>query len=128
MSVEVTSGFGERDIGFHGGTDFIPGYGVPVHAISDGVVTWVGRDTTNFGYYVVIAHDIDGVRVDSLYGHLIDDSSEQYGLYPGMEIKVGDPIGDTGNTGFSTGPHLHLEIHLEGERVNPYEWLTVNAR
>jgi len=127
-SVEISSGFGERDIGFHGGTDFVPGYGTPVGAIADGIVTWVGRDRTNFGYYVTIAHVIDGVRVDSLYAHLIDDSSEAYELYPGMEIAVGAPIGDTGNTGFSTGPHLHLEIHLEGVPVNPFEWLTINAR
>lgn len=127
-SVEISSGFGDRDIGFHGGTDFVPGYGTPVGAIADGIVTWVGRDRTNFGYYVKIAHVIDDVRVDSLYAHLVDDSSDKYELYPGMEIKVGAPIGDTGNTGFSTGPHLHLEIHLEGEPVNPFEWLTVNAR
>lgn len=128
MSVEISSGFGERDIGFHAGTDFVPGYGTPVGAIADGVVTWVGRDKTNFGYYVKIAHVIDGVRVDSLYAHLVDDSSDAYGLYPGLEIKVGALIGDTGNTGFSTGPHLHLEIHLDGVPVNPFEWLTANAR
>ncbi len=128
VSVEISSGFGERDIGYHAGTDFVPGYGTPVGAIADGVVTWVGRDRTNFGYYVTIAHVIDGVRVDSLYAHLVDDSSAAYGLYPGLEVKVGALIGDTGNTGFSTGPHLHLEIHLEGEPVNPYEWLTLNAR
>ena len=127
-SVEVSSGFGDRHGGFHGGTDFVPGYGVPVGAIADGVVTWVGRDGTNLGYYVTIAHVIDGERVDSLYAHLIDDSSAAYELFPGLEVEVGQLIGDTGNTGFSTGPHLHLEIRLDGVRVNPYEWLTINAR
>ena len=128
QSVEVSSGFGERWGGFHGGTDFVPGYGTPIGAIADGVITWVGRDWTNFGYYVTIAHQIDGVRVSSLYAHLVDDSSAQYEIYPGKTVKVGDLIGDTGNTGFSTGPHLHLEIRLDGVQVNPYEWLTVNAR
>ena len=127
-SVEVSSGFGERWGRFHGGTDFVPGYGTPVNAIADGVITWVGRDRTNLGYYVTIAHVIDGVRVDSLYAHLVDDSSDAYEIYPGKEVAVGTPIGDTGNTGFSTGPHLHLEIHLDGVQVNPFEWLTINAR
>tara|TARA_R110002124_G_scaffold117983_4_gene275144 strand:+ start:16135 stop:16305 length:171 start_codon:yes stop_codon:yes gene_type:complete len=45
----------------------------------------------------------------------------------GQPVTVGQLVGRVGNTGASTGPHLHLEIHLDGKPVDPYAWLTTNA-
>lgn len=123
-SVEISSGYGPRDGSFHKGIDFVPGEGTPIGAIASGVVTEVSYGT-GYGHYVVIQHNIDGQRVDSLYAHMIDGSSP---LYPGQQIDVGTIVGLTGNTGYSTGAHLHFEILIGGsENVDPYEWLVVNA-
>lgn len=125
-SVSMSSGFGEiRGDSIHKGTDFNPGVGSEIHAIADGVVTWVGwKSNYGYGYYAVIQHTIGGITVESLYGHMIDGSS---GLYPGQSVKAGDIVGLVGDTGYSFGPHLHLEIHLSGTPVDPYAWLTEHA-
>jgi len=125
-AIRLSSGFGYSDPsygGFHSGIDFLPGYGAPVAAIADGVVTWVGWDGS-YGFAVRIMHNVDGVRTESIYGHMQDDSSE---LYPGQAIKAGTIVGLTGDTGYSTGPHLHLGIAINGEVVDPFEWLTQHA-
>jgi len=123
-SVPISSGFGPRDGTFHYGLDFTPGAGVQIGAIADGVVTWVGWDNSGYGYYATIAHNINGVRVDSLYGHMIDGSSP---LYPGQTVHVGDFVGLTGDTGYSFGEHLHLEIHINGVPIDPFPWMTQNT-
>ncbi len=124
-SVPISSGFGVRADGeFHYGIDLDPGEGVPAAAIADGIVTWVGWDNSGYGYYAVIAHNIDGVRVDSLYGHMIDGSSP---VYPGQAVTKGTVVGLTGDTGYSFGAHLHLEIHVAGQRVDPYPWMVAHT-
>lgn len=125
-STTMSSGFGEiRDDSTHKGLDFNPGIGSPIQAIADGVVTWVGwKSNYGYGYFVTIEHVIDGVAVESLYGHMIDGSSP---LVIGQSVSVGDELGLVGNTGYSTGPHLHLEIRVAGTPVDPYEWLTEHA-
>jgi len=124
-AVPISSGYGLRADGeFHYGIDLDPGEGAPIGAIADGVVTWVGWDGTGYGYYVVVAHNIDGVRVDSLYGHMIDGSSS---VYPGQHVTRGTILGLTGNTGYSFGAHCHLEIHVAGEYVDPYPWMIAHA-
>jgi murein DD-endopeptidase MepM/ murein hydrolase activator NlpD len=125
-SVPLSSGFGYSDPsygGFHSGLDFLPGEGSAVGAIADGIVTWVGWDGA-YGYDVRIAHNVDGVRIESVYAHMKDDSSE---LYPGQEISVGTKVGLTGDTGNSTGPHLHLGISINGEYVDPFTWMEAHA-
>jgi len=125
-SVPVSSGFGWRTdpIEFHTGFDLDPGYGTPIGAIADGVVTWVGWDYTGYGYYVIVAHVIGGQRIDSLYGHMISGSST---VYPGMTVHAGEVLGLTGDTGYSTGPHLHLELRLDGKAFDPYPWMLAHV-
>jgi murein DD-endopeptidase MepM/ murein hydrolase activator NlpD len=125
----ITSAFGDRVApcrgcsSYHRGVDFDAGYGAPVGAISDGIVTAVGR-SSSFGYRVEVEHIINGQKVLSLYAHLIDNSSV---LVVGAPVVAGEIVGALGNTGLSTGPHLHLEIHVDTVPIDPFAWLVANA-
>lgn len=130
VGVTISSGFGYRDkpcaecSGNHQGLDFAITQGTPIQTIARGTVTDVGWDG-DYGYRVIIEHIINGEKIISLYGHLVENSSP---LKPGDVIRKGTHIGDVGNTGASTGPHLHLEIRTaDGVRHDPYEWLQTNA-
>ena len=129
FAARIASAFGDRAApcrgcsSYHRGLDFDAGYGAPVGAIADGVVTTVGYAGT-FGYAVEIEHIINGQKVTSLYAHMIDNSSA---LVVGAPVVAGEIVGAIGNTGLSTGPHLHLEIHLDGVPVDPFAWLMANA-
>jgi len=129
FAVPVSSGFGERVApcrgcsSYHRGLDLIPGRGTPVYAIAEGVVTGVGGSST-YGYRVEVEHVINGQKVTSLYAHLEWDSSP---LAEGEQIPVGTFLGTVGNSGLSTGPHLHLEIHIDDIPIDPFAWLTTNA-
>jgi len=118
-----TDGFGARG-GSHMGVDFTPGEATPIYAVADGIVTTHIDDNSSYGNHVILSHNINGQRVDSLYAHMITGSSP---LQPGDPIKVGDFIGLVGNTGNSYGAHLHLEIRLDGIQVDPFAWLSTNA-
>jgi len=127
----ITSGFGPRQVAgcgfcstYHQGLDFTPGSGVPIQAIAGGVVSKVQVTDSGFGNYVVVDHVVGGQKVQTSYAHM------QYGsiqVAVGQTIGVGDMIGAVGNTGASTGAHLHLEIHLGGTPVDPFAWLQANA-
>lgn len=109
---------------FHAGSDFAAPAGTQVLAIGDGVVQIVGDAPDAWGNYVVIAHQVDGQPVASLYGHLLDDSTH---VTVGQVVRAGDWIADVGSTGRSTGPHLHLEIHPGGwgnPTVDALDWLS----
>ncbi len=127
--VPISSGFGDRVApcfgcsSYHRGLDMLGGGGNPIYAIADGVVTGVG-EYTSYGYRVEISHTINGQRVTSLYAHMEWDSSP---LKVGQEIPVGTLVGTVGNSGLSTGPHLHLEIAIDGIEIDPFAWLTTNA-
>lgn len=123
-SVSVTSGFGEREGGFHKGVDFVPGGGAPIYAVADGVATYAAEDYSGYGNHVVISHLINGQKVESLSAHMISGSSP---IVAGQEIKVGDFLGLVGDTGISYGAHLHFEIHLDGVPVDPFAWLQANT-
>jgi murein DD-endopeptidase MepM/ murein hydrolase activator NlpD len=123
-AVPITDGFGERDGGFHKGVDFVPGEGTPIYAIADGVVTTATYDDSGYGQHVVIAHSLGGVKVDSLYGHMIAGSSP---VVVGQAVKVGDFLGLVGDTGIAYGAHLHFEIHIDNVPVDPFAWLQANA-
>lgn len=118
-----TDGFGARG-GSHMGVDFTPGEATPIYAVADGIVTTHVDDLGSYGNHVILSHNINGQRVDSLYAHMITGSSP---LQPGDPIKVGDFIGLVGNTGQSYGAHLHLEIRLDGIQIDPFAWLSTNA-
>ncbi len=119
----ITSYFGHRAAPCpgcsteHSGVDFTPGYGTPVHAIADGVV--VSRPMSGWGTYVVIAHQVDGHTVYSGYAHMITGSAVPVGTV----VKRGDVIGRVGNTGESSGAHLHLSIIVGDTFVDPLPWM-----
>lgn len=109
---------------FHAGTDFAVAAGTPIQPIAAGRVLAVGNEG-DYGYRVIIEHEINGIYIKTKYGHLITDSST---LKPGDIVKRGDQIGLVGSTGLSTGNHLHLEIAINGtETVDPLKWLKENA-
>jgi murein DD-endopeptidase MepM/ murein hydrolase activator NlpD len=115
-----TSGFGYRrdpkgaGNRFHAGTDMAAAYGTPIHATADGVVTYAGWDS-GYGRQVTIRHDFG---VSTLYGHLSDID-----VSVGQRVSRGEKIGDMGNSGRSTGTHLHYEVHLNGTPVNPMTFI-----
>lgn len=109
----------------HRGLDMTPGVGSPISAIADGVVIETDESDSGFGVYAKVEHVIDGRTYVSLYAHMQFGSLE---VVPGQTIRVGDPIGAVGNTGQSTGPHLHLELWRDGTTpIDPYAWLTARV-
>jgi murein DD-endopeptidase MepM/ murein hydrolase activator NlpD len=99
----------------HYGVDIPNRIGQPIYAVQDGVVETAGWNRGGYGYYVIINHG-NGMR--SLYGH----ASELY-VSPGDHVVQGQVISAIGSTGRSTGPHLHLEIRLNGRMVNPLNYI-----
>ena len=95
----------------HYGQDFSVPYGTDVYATGDGTVIESGWNSGGFGNYIVIDH---GYGLQTTYGHL-----SQIRVSKGMNIKRGDLIGLSGNTGTSSGPHLHYQIDQFGEHKNP---------
>ena len=111
-SSHITSSFGPRyNRGrFHYGTDIGLAVGDTIYSVFDGTIRIVGYEKRGYGHYVVIRHK-NGL--ESVYAHfskvLIDIN---------QEVKAGDPIGLGGNTGRSTGPHLHFELRFLGNAFN----------
>jgi murein DD-endopeptidase MepM/ murein hydrolase activator NlpD len=131
VPVPITYGFGPRSVPgcgfcstFHQGVDFTPGSGVAIQAIADGVVSKVEFDGGGLGNNVTIDHNINGQKVQSVYGHMLTGSVR---VVVGQMVKVTDEVGQVGSTGASTGAHLHLEIHLNNTPVDPFAWLKANA-
>ncbi|MDO9395605.1 MAG: M23 family metallopeptidase, partial [Herbiconiux sp.] len=132
IGVPISDGFGHREspggIGStdHKGVDFTPGQGTPIQVIADGVVSKVvPSDGGGLGVYVIVDHVIDGQKVSSVYGHMLTGSIE---VEEGQVVKVAQTVGRVGNTGTSTGAHLHFEIRLDGvTAVDPMVWLTANV-
>lgn len=130
VAVPISSGYGPRISpcggcsSFHQGVDFDPGRGAAIGAIADGVVSQVVATHSGWGNHVVVEHVINGQKVESLYGHMLDNS---FAVAVGDTVKVGQTLGLVGSTGESTGAHLHLEIRLNGVPVNPFAWLKANA-
>lgn len=123
--VPISSGFGYRDCSGcssnHQGLDMNPGEGTPIQAIADGVVIDVGNPNGTFGVYAVVQHDVSGQRVTSLYAHMLQGS---LAVQVGDIVSPGSLIGQVGNTGQSTGAHLHLGIYLDGTTaIDPYAFL-----
>lgn len=122
VSGSISTQFGERRVyengsygNHHSGVDFAIEEGTPVVSSSDGVVVHVGNLPIR-GDSVVIDH---GGGVLSGYHHL-----SQTLVTSGEEIMKGQEVGEVGNTGFSTGPHLHWEILLFGVPIDPLQWTT----
>lgn len=114
---EVTSTFGYRNNPFtgagaesHSGMDFRGEIGEPIKTTAHGKVSFAGVKG-GYGNCVIIDH---GYNLQTLYGHM-----NRITVTEGQEVKIGEQIGELGNTGRSTGPHLHYEVHFKGERINP---------
>ena len=103
--------------GFHGGTDITGGgiHGKPVYATKAGKVITAVTSNSGYGIYVLIDH---GNGYSSLYAHM----SARY-VNTGDTVKKGQMIGRVGSTGNSTGPHLHFEIRVYGEKKNPMNYV-----
>lgn len=95
----------------HKGLDFKAPIGTPVMATSDGVVVKAVKQNTGYGNMIVIQHD-DTFK--TVYGQL-----SEIDVQHGQQIKKGQIIGKVGNSGASTGPHLHYEVIKDGENVDP---------
>ncbi len=115
----LTDGFGKRRhpifkrIMFHKGIDLAANRGTPVLAPADGYVTFTGRNG-GYGLFVIINHKYG---FETKYGHL-----QKIYVRRGQFVKRGDKIGEVGNTGLSTAPHLHYEVLYKGKNVNPLNY------
>lgn len=114
----ISSGYGGSR--HHGGIDIVkPGghsTGALVVAAGSGTVTTAGYHSS-YGYYVIINH---GGGVSTLYAHMIRGSLK---VSVGQRVSAGQAIGNIGSTGNVTGPHLHFEVRINGNRVNPRPYL-----
>lgn len=116
----ISSPYGPRSFdGFHTGTD-IAGkgiYGKNVIAANDGKVTFINTTGKGpYGNYVMVSH---GGGIVTLYAHL-----SSFSCSFGQIVTKGDVIGHIGSTGFSTGPHLHFEVRVNGKHTNPMAYFT----
>ena len=115
----VTSSYGWRRYRMHKGTDIKVQVGDSIHAAWGGQVRIVGWDPRGYGYFVVMRHD-NGL--ETVYGHLSRPLVDEY-----ERVPAGFVIGLGGNTGRSTGSHLHLEIRYLGEAMNPADFIDFNT-
>lgn len=99
----------------HRGIDIGLGTGTPIAAADSGFVSIAGWDVTGYGNMIKINH---GNGFETLYGHL-----SAFYVVPGQAVARGQVIGASGNTGRSTGPHLHFEVRQGGIQVNPFFYL-----
>lgn len=115
----MASGYGYRSdpvygtTKFHEGMDFSADIGTPVYATGDGVVKTAGWES-GYGNSIVIDH---GYNYVTRFAHL-----SKILVKPGQSVKRGDLIGNVGNTGKSTGPHLHYEVRYKGQPQNPVNY------
>lgn len=125
-ATQVSSGFGPREGGMHYGLDLAGPRGTPIYAFADGrVIQAQDSGVEGFGGWVVVEHNIDGEKIQTVYGH---EEPGQVKVQVGDTVKKGQHIADMGNAGTSSGPHLHFEVvkgdrAAGGERVDPQPWL-----
>ena len=98
----------------HTGLDIASAVGTPIKVVANGTVTYAAY-SGSYGYLVKVDH---GNGVETWYAH----TNKMY-VKVGQEVKAGDVIATVGNTGNSTGPHLHLEVRINGQHVNPQKYL-----
>ncbi|AWB82317.1 endopeptidase [Corynebacterium yudongzhengii] len=111
-----TSGFGPRWGTIHKGIDIANAIGTPILAIMDGTVIDAGP-ASGYGNWIRIKHDDGSI---SIYGHMVS-----LNVSVGDRVSAGQNIAGMGNEGFSTGSHLHFEIHPTGdEAVDPVPWFS----
>lgn len=117
---QMASGYGYRSDPFtkvrkfHAGMDFSAKSGTPIFATGDGIVNRADNNASGYGNHIVIRH---GFGYETLYAHL-----SKYKVKKGQKVKRGDIIGYIGSSGRSEAPHLHYEVHKNGEVVNPINY------
>ena len=109
-----TSGFGPRWGRMHEGHDWAGSRGTPIHATADGTVVHAGRQG-GYGNLIKIRHDFG---FETRYAHL-----SRIRVQVGQRVSRGERIGDMGNTGRSTGTHLHYEVRVGGKPINPLKYI-----
>ncbi len=117
----IVSRFGYRVYpwrGFHTGIDISGRYGAPIRSTAAGVVTFVGW-RRGYGKTVIVNH---GYGKSTLYAHC-----SRYGVKNAQKIKKGQIVSYVGNTGYTTGPHLHYEVRTANRPVNPSTFLNLNV-
>ena len=120
-SIRAMSGFGMRIHPIlkvrkmHTGMDFAAPRGTAIQVTGDGVVEAVKKKAGGYGRHVIINH---GFGYKTLYGHMQDIE-----VKVGQKVTRGQRIGTVGNTGTSTAPHLHYEVHYKGKKVNPIHYV-----
>jgi len=119
----ITSPFGWRthpifkSRKFHSGVDIAAGMGTPVKCSNSGVVVYSGW-YGGYGKVVIVSHGTyKGKPTSTLYAHL-----SRYGVNKGAKVTKGQVIGHVGSTGYSTGPHLHFEVRVDGSPTNPLNY------
>ncbi len=113
-SFRFTSGFGQRWGRLHAGTDFAAPIGTPIYSTADGVVVSAGW-ASGYGRLIKIQHEFG---IETRYAHL-----NKISVKVGQRVSRGERIGDMGNSGRSTGPHLHYEVRVGGTPVNPMTYI-----
>ena len=98
----------------HTGVDLAANQGAPIYAIASGTVTAAGYSDA-YGYNVTLSH---GKGYGSMYAHMTN-----YTVSVGQSVSQGQIIGYVGSTGWSTGPHLHFEVYVNGAPVNPMQYV-----
>ena len=98
----------------HTGLDIATTTGTPIKVVADGTITFAAY-SGSYGYLVKVDH---GNGVETWYGH-----TSKMLVKEGQAVKAGDTIALVGSTGNSTGPHLHFEVRINGEHVNPQKYL-----
>ncbi|OQO91147.1 M23 family metallopeptidase [Saccharomonospora piscinae] len=113
-----SSGYGARWGGTHYGIDIANSIGTPIVAAADGTVIEAGP-ASGFGLWVRVQMDDGTIHV---YGHM-----DSYSVAVGQRVEAGDQIAVIGNRGQSTGPHLHFEVHQNGQKIDPQGWLAAQG-
>lgn len=115
----VNSPFGKRPgilNGFHNGTDLDCNTGDPILALADGKIQWTGLD--KYGAQIITMNFPNNGNAYAMYAHM----SKTY-VRANQEVRRGEVIAACGSTGYSTGPHLHIEIKIGGTYRNPENYL-----
>lgn len=113
---KVSSQFGPRGGRHHDGIDIPAPKGTPIIAVDHGVVIYSNNGIRGYGNMIVLAHSED---VFTVYAH-----NRKNKVSKGDKIKKGEVIAEVGNTGRSTGPHLHFEIRVKNKVRNPAQYLS----
>ena len=113
-SFRYSSPYGPRDGRLHSGTDMASPYGTDIFATADGVVTFAGW-SSGYGRLVKIQHEFG---IETRYAH-----QSNIRVKVGQRVSRGDQIGDMGSSGRSSGSHLHYEIRINGDAVNPMTFI-----